>query len=241
MDTGLYVGLSSQMALERRLSTVAHNIANANTVGFRPSQIRFEEVLDGVATRSPSFVSEGQSFANTAKGALEQTGNSLDFAVKGGFWFSVETPAGTVVTRDGRFKMTNEGALVSLDGHPVLDPGGAPIQLNPAGGTPQVSNDGFLMQNGQQIGAIGIFEYDPQANFKRYGNSGIVTHQPPVAVVDDPQAGVVQGYVEKSGVNAVDEMSKLIMIHRNFENITSLLRDSESSLEAAIKTLGGSS
>ena len=48
MDTSLYVSLSSQMALERRLTTIANNVANANTTGFRAGQIRFEEVLDGV-------------------------------------------------------------------------------------------------------------------------------------------------------------------------------------------------
>ena len=137
MENGLYVGLSSQIALEKRLNTIAHNIANSNTTGFRAGKVRFDEVLNGLTATSSSFVSEGKSYVSPASGGVEETGGNLDFAVQGDVWFAVETPAGTVVTRDGRFKMQETGELVTLDGHSVLDAGGAPIQLDPAAGIPK--------------------------------------------------------------------------------------------------------
>jgi len=239
MDSGLYVGLSSQMALERRLNTLAHNVANTNTTGFRAGKIRFEEVLDGVTKTSTSFVSQGQSFLSPVSGGIEETGAALDFAVKGDAWFSVNTPEGTIVTRDGRFKMQETGELVTIDGHAVLDSGGAAVQLNPAGGRPEVGGDGVITQGGATVGSIGLFEYQPGPNYRRYGNSGIIAETPPEPVVDRSDVGIVQGFVEQSNVNPVAEMSKLISVHRAFDNVAALIRDSEGALEEAIKTLGG--
>ncbi len=240
MENGIYVALSSQVALEKRLNTIAHNVANSNTTGFRAGKVRFDEVLNGVTKTSSSFVTEGKSYVSPMSGGVEETGGKLDFAVQGDVWFAAETPVGTVVTRDGRFKMQETGELVTLDGHAVLDAGGAPVQLDPAGGIPRAGRDGFLIQNGVQTGAIGLFEYQPTADFRRYGNSGIIAETPPEPVVDRSDVGLIQGYLEESNVNPVDEMSKLIMVHRTFDNIAALIRDSEGSLEEAIKTLGGS-
>lgn len=240
MDTGLYVALSSQMSVDKRLSTVAHNVANSNTIGFRATKVRFDEVLDNVSTKATSFVSEGSSYVSPQSGGIIETGGTLDFAIQGDVWFAVQTPAGTVVTRDGRFKMQPTGEVVSLDGHPVLDVGGTPIQLNPAGDDLSVGRDGFLVQDGVQVGAIGLFEYTPTANFRRHGGSGIIAENPPQPAVDRNDIGVVQGSLEQSNVDPVAEMSKLISIHRAFDNVAAMIRDSESSLEEAIRTLGHS-
>lgn len=241
MDTGLYVALSSQMALEKRLNTIAHNVANSNTTGFRAGKVRFEEVLGQASTSAPSFVNKGRSYLDPQSGGLEETGGTLDFAVQGDVWFSAQSPAGVLVTRDGRFKMQQTGELVTMDGHAVLDPGGSPIQLNPAGGKARVAPDGVISQNGVQTAAIGLFEYQPSANFSRFGNSGIMAESAPVPVIDRSDVGVVQGFIEQSNVNPVYEMSKLISVHRAFDNVAALIRDSESSLEEAIKTLGSGS
>ncbi len=132
MQSGLYVGISSQIALERRLKTIADNIANMNTVGFRATEVKFDEVLSKIRTdlnANVAFVSQGNDYLSTRTGALTQTGNPLDVAIKGDAWFSIDTPAGQVLTRDGRFTMRETGELVSNMGYPVLDAGGA---ANPA-------------------------------------------------------------------------------------------------------------
>lgn len=241
MQTGLYVALSSQIALERRLTTIADNMANASTVGFRGTSVKFEELMDGISVSSTSFVSEGEASLSTQPGGLESTGNTLDFAVKGDAWFGVETPQGVVLTRDGRFQVTPEGALVTLEGYAVLDPGGAAVQINPAAGAPSASRDGFLTQRGAPVGAIGLFDYPGAGEFQRFGNSGIAVGSAPEPIVDRSDVGVLQGFVEQSNVNPLKELTNLIMVQRTFDDISALMRDSESSLSEAIKTLGSRS
>lgn len=157
MQDGLYVALSSQIALERRLNTIADNVANASTVGFRATGVKFEDIVSGLGQKSVSFVSTGDTYLSTASGGLRETGNPFDFAIKGDAWFGIETPAGTVMTRDGRFTLQENGALVTVEGYPVLDAGGAPIQLDPREGPPEASADGMLRQNGQAVGALGLY------------------------------------------------------------------------------------
>jgi flagellar basal-body rod protein FlgF len=238
VQSGLYVAISSQVALERRLNTIADNVANANTAGFRATGVKFEDMVTGMGKNAMSFVSSGTNYLSTASGPLTQTGNPLDFAVKGDAWFGVETPEGPVMTRDGRFTMTPEGMLVSIEGHPVLDAGGGQILLNPQAGVPTVGADGTVRQNGELAGAIGLFEFEPGPDFRRHGNSGIIPNGDPVPIVDQPDVGVVQGYLEGSNVDPVLEITRLIQVQRAFENVSSLLRDSESSLRDALKTLG---
>lgn len=239
MQDGLYVALSSQIALERRLDTIADNVANSSTVGFRASGVKFEDVVSGLGDKSLSFTSTGNTFVSSINGALVQTGNPLDFAVRGDAWFGIETPAGIVMTRDGRFSLTPTGQLVTTQGYPVLDAGGAPLQLDPRKGPPDAGADGSLRQEGQPAGALGLFSFQPGADAVRFGNSGFVPAGEPEPVVDRGEVGVVQGFIEQSNVNPVLEMTKLIMVQRAFENTAALIRETEASYSDAIKTLGG--
>ncbi len=238
MQDSLYVSLSAQIALQRRLDTVADNVANASTVGFRATGVKFEDVVTGSGQKSVSFASAGNTYLSGAHGSLTQTGNPFDFAIQGDAWFGIETPAGTVMTRDGRFSMNENGELRSLAGYPVLDAGGAPIQLDPRGGPPKAGADGSLRQGEQMVGAIGLFNFDPGQDFVRFGNSGIVPAAAPEPVTDRADAGVAQGFVEESNVNPILEMTRLIMIQRAFENTAALIRQTAASSDDAIKTLG---
>lgn len=238
MDSGLYVALSSQVALERRLTTIADNMANTSTVGYRATGVTFEHLVTGTGSDSVSFVSSGDTYIANANGSLRETGNPLDFAIQGDAWFAIQGPNGPVMTRDGRFTMLNTGELVTLTGYPVLDVGGAPLQLDPLGGLPESGADGMLRQNGRPMGAIGLFQFTPGLNFTRFGNSGIVPEGNPVPIVDQQNVGVAQGFVEDSNVNAVKEMMELIQVQRAFDQITALMRDSEDAVETSIRTLG---
>ena len=242
MQSGIYVSISSQIALERRLTTIADNMANMNTVGFRSTEVKFDEVLSKTQNDMNSkiaFVSQGNDYLSTKTGELEHTGNGLDFAVKGDAWFSIDTPAGQVLTRDGRFTIKETGELVSSRGYAVLDAGGAPIQLNRAGGPPEVGQDGKIIQDGRQVATIGLFEADISKGFVRYENSGIVTTDQPQPIVDSGTTGILQGYLEQSNVNGINEMTQLIQVNRAFESIAAMIRESEASTGDAIKTLGG--
>jgi flagellar basal-body rod protein FlgF len=238
MQDSLYVALSSQIALERRLTTIADNVANAGTVGFRATQVKFEDVLSGTGSNSVAFVSTGGTYLSEAKGGYRNTANPFDFAIRGDAWFGLETPDGPIMTRDGRFSMLQTGQLVSVEGYPVLDASGTPLQLDPAAGKPVVSADGFIRQNGEQVGAFGLFTFEPGLNFQRYGNSGVVPNGEPQAVVDRADSGVVQGFVEDSNVNPVLEMTRLIMVQRAFESANAAIRQTEATFGDAVKALG---
>jgi flagellar basal-body rod protein FlgF len=243
MQSGLYVSLSSQMALERRLDTIADNMANVNTTGFRGTEVKFNQMLSETGNKinaKIAYVSQGNDYLSGDSGELEHTGNMLDFAIKGDAWISLDTPAGKILTKDGRFTLKETGELVSVRGYPVLDAGGAPIQLNKGGGEPKVGSDGLIYQDGRQAGSLGLFEADISKGYLRYENSGIMTTETPRSITDRFNVGVQQGYLENSNVNAMREITQLIEVNRAFESMASLSKDSEASFGEAIKTLGGS-
>ncbi len=240
METALYVSLSSQLALENRLDTIADNVANASTVGFRATEVKFDQLVSRSATADVSYVSPGQDYLSTQSGGLKKTGNGLDFAVKGDGWFAIDTPAGQVLTRDGRFTMTPSGSLVTIKGYPVLDAGGAPVQLDPTAGGPVAGQDGSLTQDGKLVGAIGLYNADLGAGYTRFENSGVIPTTPPQPILDRSDQGVLQGYVEESNVNPIAEMTRLIMVQRTFDEVSAADRQTSGSLDQAVKVLGGS-
>jgi flagellar basal-body rod protein FlgF len=238
MQTGLYVALSAQIALQQRLDTIAGNVANAGTVGYRAEEVKFESFLSQAGADPVAFASTGETYLSRKAGELVKTDNPLDVAVRGEGWLSIATPAGPVYTRDGRMRMADSGELQTLNGYPVLDVGGAPIVLDPTAGPPQIASDGMITQGKQQLGAIGIFHIDEHAKLARFENSGVIPDRPAEPVLDFASNGVAQGFVERANVNPVLEMAHLIMVTRAFDSVTATITETEGSLQSAIKDLG---
>lgn len=240
MQPSIYVGLSSQLVLEKRMETLARNVANMNTTGFRSEEVKFSTFLSKKGTDGVNFASQGETFISRNHGGVEKTGNPLDVAVEGEGWFGISTPAGTVYTRDGRLKMSAQGELRTVADHAVLDAGGAPMQLDPEGGPPVIARDGMIWQGTQQVGAIGLFAIDPAAKLERHDNSGVIPDRPATPILDFVTNGVRQGYVEGSNVNPIREMTKLIMVTRAFESAANAIDKGEKAVDGAIRTLGES-
>jgi flagellar basal-body rod protein FlgF len=241
MQSSLYVDLSAQLALQRRLDTIANNVANASTAGFRSEEVKFEALLSRTPSDPVAFASPGDTYLSRRAGEFVKTDNPLDVAVQGDAWLAINTPGGPVYTRDGRMRITPTGNLESLDGHAILDVGGAPIALDPSGGPPSIARDGMITQGGRQISAIGLFTIDENAKLKRYENSGVIPDRPATPALDFTKTGIAQGFVERANVNPVMEMTRLIGVSRAFDAISAALSDSESSLRDAVKTLGATS
>lgn len=241
MQSGPYVSLSAQLTLERRLESLAINVANMNTVGYRASGVSFHTYVSRTGEQPVAYATSGRDYITREAGPLIKTDNPLDVAVQGEGWFSIQTPAGIVYTRDGRMRMKATGELETLDGHPILDAGNTPIILDPNGGPVTIGTDGMISQAGRQIGALGLFRIDPSAKFTRYENSGVIPDKAATPILDFDNNGIIQGHVEGSNVNPILEMAKLIMISRAFESITGGTENAESSLKDAVKTLGGTS
>jgi flagellar basal-body rod protein FlgF len=241
MQPSLYVSLSGQLSLMRRLETLSHNVANVTTGGFRAEEIKFDQLLSDKTDSPTAFVSAGSTYISRKAGEVTRSDNPLDVAVTGDAWLAFQDQGGTVYTRDGRMTMTPEGELRTLTGRPVLDVGGAPIQLNPNGGTPTIASDGTITQGGQQMGALGLFTIPAQANLTRHENSGVIPDMAAQPALDFTRVGILQGYSEQSNVNPVSEISRLIQIQRSFDSISNTMSAAEETLSSAVRTLGETS
>jgi flagellar basal-body rod protein FlgF len=241
VQPSLYVALSAQMALMRRLDAISNNVANASTAGFRAEEVKFEALISNTGSDPTAFASAGNTYLSRETGEFVKTDNPFDVALNGDVWLGIKTPAGSVYTRDGRMRMSANGDLQTLNGYPILDVGGAPVQLNPNGGEPTIARDGTITQGGRRIGALGLFTIPPAANLTRFENSGVIPDKPAEPVLDFTRVGASQGFIERANVNPVMEIAQLIMVQRAFDSISGSIRDAENSLSDAIRTLGETS
>jgi flagellar basal-body rod protein FlgF len=239
MQSSLYVALSAQVALQNRLDSIAQNVANGTTAGYRANETKFDSVLSDMSDPQVAFVTSGRTVIRRSSGELVKTGNPLDVAVKGQGWLSVATPTGQAYTRDGRMRMNPTGELVSLNGNSILDAGGSPIQLDPNAGHPEIGADGSITQGGTRAGVLGLYMLDGGAQLSRV-EGGVTSSIPGTPVVDSIANGVVQGFVEQSNVNPITEMTRLIYVQRAFDGVSATMQSAETSMKNAIQTLGSS-
>ncbi|OYW40683.1 MAG: flagellar basal-body rod protein FlgF [Azorhizobium sp. 12-66-6] len=240
MSSSLYVALSAQMAMDRRMTTIANNVANMNTPGFRAEQVRFETVMSQTGGHSVAYSSAGESYTSLTAGQVSYTANPLDVAVEGKGWFAIQTPSGIAYTRDGRMRMAPEGQLRSVNNYPVLDAGGAPLAIDPSGGEVRIGSDGSMTQGGKPIGSVGVFTIPHGAGLKRFDNATVIPDRPATLVQDFTANKVRQGYVEGANVDPVMEMARLITVQRAFEMAAAAVSQNEDATSSAIRQLGPS-
>ena len=248
MENTLLVGLSRQMVLERQMDVVANNVANINTNGFKADRSLFEEYLRSPAhednfqrsDRRVSFVQDRASFHDFAAGNTEQTKNPLDVSIDGRGFIAVQTPAGERYTRDGGLQINNLGQLVTAGGNPVLGTSG-PIVFQPTDKQINIASDGnvTVIEGTGRIdsvrGKLRIVSFaDAQKLVKEGSNlysAGQGAPQP------DITSRVRQGFIEKSNVNSVTEMSRMIEITRTYTQISALLTQQSDLHKSAIEKL----
>ena len=248
MQNALLVGLSRQMTLERQMDVVANNVANANTNGFKADRSLFEEFLNTPAhednfvgsDRRVSYVQDRGTFRDVSQGPLVQTGNALDLAVDGDAYFAVQTAGGERHTRDGKFSLNNQGQLVTSDGNLVLGTGG-PITFQPTDHDINVAPDGTVtvLEGVNRIdsirGKIRLVSFDDPQKLTKDGanlySAGGATALPTT------KATVQQGYIEKSNVNAVGEMSRMVEVMRMYTQVANLLQQQSDLHKSAIEKL----
>ncbi|MEM1380805.1 MAG: flagellar basal-body rod protein FlgF [Pseudomonadota bacterium] len=228
MDTSLYVNLSYQSSLQRRLELIANNIANVNTAGFKGERVMFDDVTHKSAgaagTASVSFVIDRASYTDFNTGSITQTGNQFDVAVVGEGFLSVETPNGIRYTRDGRMNVSPNGVLVNLDGSPVLGRAGEQIQIPEQAISVAISQSGTIsvqLEGEPQpidIGTIGIFEFDEPQRLERE-ESGRFNAEDTFAV--NKQDGQIQQFaIESSNINPIKEIIKLMELSRAYTQVS---------------------
>jgi flagellar basal-body rod protein FlgF len=114
------------------------------------------------------------------------------------------------------------------------------LQLDPEKPPPTINKSGTITQDGQDLGALGLYRFPQDAKLIRAEGSSVIADVAPTAELDFISNGIVQGFVEKSNVNPMLEMTNLITIQRKFEAVSAMMNDTQNSLQDALKTIAGS-
>jgi flagellar basal-body rod protein FlgF/flagellar basal-body rod protein FlgG len=244
------IGLSRQMVLERQMDVVANNVANVNTTGFKADRSLFAEHLmpgaheDNFVSgrdRRLSYVNDRATFHDFAQGAAEQTKNPLDVAIDGGGFFVVQTPSGERYTRDGSFQINNQGQLVNASGYPVLG-GGGPITFQQTDKQINIASDGnvTVVEGANRIdsvrGKLRLVSFAQAQRLQKEG-ANLYSAADGATAAPDTTSRVRQGFIEKSNVNSVLEMSRMIEVTRTYTQISALLQQQSDLHKSAIEKL----
>lgn len=249
MENALLVGLSKQVALRRELDVIANNIANLNTTGFKGESVMFEQYLDPTARheqfpgndRRIAFVLDRATLQDFSQGPLQRTEGSLDVAIDGPGFFAVQTPNGERYTRAGNFHLNAQGQLVTNNGQPVLGASG-PIVFEPTDTNIAIAADGTVSAtNGAgQVGDRGklrLVNFTNPTQLTAQGDS--LWSAPPTmtAQAAPVTTRAVQGALEKSNVQAVREMNRMIEVTRAYTNISNMQQRTDELRRKAIEKL----
>jgi len=241
MDNALLIGLSRQSAMAREMSTIANNLANMNTTGFKSSSMLFDEYLMPTASEdSPdktlSFVQDYGQYRNMSDGEMKATGNPLDVAVYGEGMFSVQTQQGIQYTRGGHFQINDQGQLVTEGGMPVLGDSGSPLTFSKDEGTITIARDGTVTTDNGQRGKLGLVSFGNLQELKATGDGLYTTTQTP-SPVTEPR--LVQGSIEGSNVNSIVEMTNMIDVQRAYISAAKLVQTADDMRAKAISQITG--
>jgi flagellar basal-body rod protein FlgG len=254
MNLSLYSAATGMEAQQLNLNTIANNLANVNTPGFKRSKIEFQDLLyqrprgagseagGGNLVPTGVEVGNGSRVAATSKvftqGQVNNTGEKLDIAIQGDGFFEVQRPDGTIgYTRDGSFKLSPTGTVTTNDGLPVLN-GFQPV---PTGTTSiNIADNGEVTlqgANGSQTFRMTLTRFANPAGLRSLG--GNLYEE--TAASGTPEAGqpgeqgfgnTLQGYIETSNVNIVEEMVNLIVAQRAYEVNSKSIQTSDEMLQS---------
>jgi flagellar basal-body rod protein FlgG len=255
MNYGLYLSASGMMSNLYRQDVFANNLANVETAGFKPhvpavkhrapesiednlSMDASNQLLDrlgGGALAGPQRISFGAA-------KLTKTDNPLDAALTSdNTFFAVETTGENgqievALTRDGNFSRNSDGALVTQSGHQVLNEQDQPITL-PGGGNVRIDSSGRLLQNGQPVDQVQVTRVDNTEGLRKQGANLFTMQQNNMReAVENP--AIKTGFVEASGVDPIDTLSKLISATKSATGNASMIKYHNRLMGEAITKLG---
>ncbi len=241
MNQALWIAKTGLDAQQTRMAVVSNNLANVNTTGFKRDRAVFEDLLyqtirqpgaqSSQDTQLPSGLLIGTGVRTVAteklftQGNLVQTGNSLDLAIQGRGFFEILLPDGSVAyTRDGSFQLDSQGQIVNSSGY-ILQPG-ITIPPNPQSLTVGVDGTVSVTVAGepapQQLGNLQLVDFINPAGLHARGENLLQE----TAASGAPQPGtpgldglgtIIQGSVETSNVNVVEELVNMIETQRAYE------------------------
>ncbi|HMK42644.1 MAG TPA: flagellar hook basal-body protein [Dissulfurispiraceae bacterium] len=244
MYKGMYIAASGALQRSQEMDTIANNLANVNTNGFKRNKqsARFYPVLEGTARQSSALypnargmTSAGTFAIDTAPGAYQFTGNPLDLALSGDTFFAVEKNGTTFYTRSGNFTLDREGFVSTQDGYKLVDRGNQPIVIDNTEGAVSVSGDGIIyLLNVQQKSntLVAEIKITKLADIQHAGGSLYTGTE-----VETTDFDVSQGVVERSNVSPVSETIAMINAQRQFEMAQKVVQNFDELAQKALSAL----
>lgn len=237
MDNAFYTTLNRQSGLLREMQSVANNLANMSTNGYRREGVIFSEFVQDLGPDNPSLSMATGRVRETGflQGALSQTGGQFDLAIEGQGFFLIGAPEGELLTRAGRFTLTPDGTLTTAEGYPLLDAGGAPVFAPPDARSIAIGADGTLSADGNPIGQIGLWQPTNPMDLTR--REGVRFQADGGVQPADGSASIRQGFLESSNVSPVEEITRMIEVQRAYELGQSFLDKEDERIRSVLRAV----
>lgn len=239
MDRLVYTAMTGASHVLQQQAAVSENLANANTTGFRATLNTFRAVPlvgEGLSTRT--FVVDSTAGSDFTPGVIQQTGRSLDVALQGAGWITVQDADGKeAYTRSGSFQMTSNGVLqthsglnVSGDGGPITIPPDTDVTFAKDGTISTVPNG----SNATSVVVVGRLKLvNPPAEQLERGGDGLFRMKDGSVASADANTAVVPGSLEGSNVNTVEAMVNMISLARKFDMQMKMLQSADANDQRA--------
>ncbi|KAA3615492.1 MAG: flagellar basal-body rod protein FlgF [Calditrichaeota bacterium] len=236
MIRGLFTSATSMMARGNVLDVVTNNLANVDTVGYKRDRVTFRNVLDAKNIVEDDPDQEGIENIETdfTAGQFKLTDNPLDFALEGDGFFVIQRGDESFYSRNGSFKLGQEGELLTLNGYQVMGEGG-PIVLQE--GEIVVNKDGTILSGSTIAGKFLVVDFENPDGLMKAGNN-LFARADGMSEPQQIETLVKQGSLEQSNVNPLEEMVNLILISRDYTQNQKSIQTQDSTLQKAVNDLG---
>ena len=237
MYKGTYIAMTGAVMRSQELDSVANNLANASTAGYKKTSFssRLYPLLEGTSQRQDSIYPDARAMTyygayhiDTSEGNIRTTGNPLDLAVKGDGFFAVESKGKTYYTRNGSFSMNKDGFMVTGSGQMVLDAANKPIRIagkNISTANINIASDGNIYINGNVLSKLKLVNLN---NIQHVGDSLFSGNETGAS-----KGEILQGSLEMSNVNVVEELANLIIAQRAYDLNSKAVQASDEMLQTA--------
>jgi flagellar basal-body rod protein FlgF len=206
-------GLRSRM---ESLDLLANNLANATTSGYKSDREFYGIYRAAEADNNDAVMPNiDRHWTDFSQGTIESTGSPLDLALTGKGFFAVDGPGGPLYTRNGNFRLSKAGRMVTAEGYPVRAQRGQPLDLDPARRI-EISTDGTVRQEGQVVGQLEVVDFTSTAGLGKQGKT-YFRNTDPAAQPRPAEAGVEQGKLEGSNIGTAESAVRLVNVMRQFE------------------------